>query len=298
MHRSGYVAIVGRPNVGKSTLLNTLVGEKISIVTSRPHTTRHAIVGVLTQPAGQIVFIDTPGLDAGSGRLINKAMNKAAVGALAAADLILVVVEAGTWNPADDAALDTASRGVAPCLLVLNKVDRVKPKERLLPMLAEASQRHDFAAIVPISARSSASLQPLVAEILQRLPEQEALYGPATVTTRDTRFRVAEVLREKLMQALRQEVPYGVGVEVTEIGYDERGRLCAAATVWVDRDSHKGIVVGRGGQQLKQVGQAARMELQQLLDCRVYLESHVKVRKNWSDNADALRDLGYDGQLG
>jgi GTP-binding protein Era len=298
VHRSGYVAIVGRPNVGKSTLLNTLVGEKISIVTSRPHTTRHAIVGVLTKPAGQIVFIDTPGLAAGSGRLLNKAMNKAAVGALAAADLVLLMVEAGTWRSADDAALETAARAGAPCLLVLNKIDRVKPRERLLPLLAEASQRHDFAAIVPVSARSPASLEPLVAEILERLPEQEALYGPSTVTTRDTRFRVAEVLREKLMQALRQEVPYGLGVEVTEIEYDERGRLCAAATVWVDRESHKGIVVGRGGQVLKQVGQAARLELQELLDCRVHLESHVKVRKNWSDNADALRDLGYDGQLG
>jgi GTP-binding protein Era len=297
VHRSGYVAIVGRPNVGKSTLLNTLVGEKISIVTSRPHTTRHAIVGVLSKPEGQIVFIDTPGLDGGSGRLINKAMNKAAVGALAAADIVLLMVEAGTWTAADDAALATACRSGAPCVLVLNKIDRVKPKERLLPVLAEASQRHDFAAIVPVSARSAASLEPLLAELLQRLPEQEALYGTDTVTTRDTRFRVAEVLREKLMQALRQEVPYGVGVEITEIEYDERGRLSAAATVWVERESHKGIVVGRGGQVLKQVGQAARLELQELLGCRVHLESHVKVRKNWSDNADALRDLGYDGQL-
>jgi len=296
MHRSGYVAIVGRPNVGKSTLMNTLIGEKISIVTSRPHTTRHAIVGVLTEPRGQIVFIDTPGLDAGSGRLLNKAMNKAAVGALAAADLVLLVVEAGVWKPADDSALATALQTERPCILVLNKVDTVHPKERLLPLLAECAARHAFAAIVPVTARSRAGLEPLVAEVLDRLPEQEAMFGSGTVTTRDTRFRIAEVLREKLMQALRQEVPYGIGVEICELEHDADGRLCAAATIWVDRESHKAIVVGRGGRLIKQVGQAARLELQTALDCRLHLESHVKVRKNWSDDAEALRDLGYDGQ--
>lgn len=296
-HRSGYVAVLGRPNVGKSTLVNALIGQKISIVTSRPHTTRHAIVGVLTQDDSQIVFIDTPGMDPGSGRLINKAMNKAAVGALASADLALLVIEAGSWRTADQRALDTVLQAGVPCVLVVNKIDRVKPKDRLLPMLAEHAARADFSSIVPVAALRESNLDRLIAATVAELPEQEALYSADTVTTRDVSFRIAEVLREKLMQALHQEVPYGLGVEISQLDEDNRGRLIVDATIWVDRESHKGIVVGKGGQLIKQVGQAAREELQKTLERGVHLQSHVKVKRNWSDNAQALRELGYDGEL-
>ncbi len=296
MHRSGFVAVVGRPNVGKSTLVNALVGHKISIVTSKPHTTRHAILGVLTEADWQIVFIDTPGLDGGSGRLLNRAMNRAATAALDSADLVVLVVEAGIWKERDQHALEQLQRSGLPGVLVVNKIDRVRPREKLLPILAEHSQRHDFAAIVPVSALHDENLLQLRDVLVQLLPEQEPFYDPATITNRDLAFRAAETLREKLMHALRDELPYGIGVEVGSLQEDADGRLVIDATIWVDRESHKGIVIGKGGQQLKAVGSAARNELQNQLDRRVHLQSHVKVKRNWSDNMQALRELGYDGE--
>lgn len=296
-HRSGFVAVVGRPNVGKSTLVNALVGQKISIVTSKPHTTRHAILGILNQPDVQLVFIDTPGLEARSGKLINLMMNRAAVGALEGADLILFVVEAGRWIDGDQQALEFIRNAGAPCMVAANKIDRVKPRDRLLPYLEQLATRYEFTEFVPISATGGANLDRLVAALRQQLPVREALYGADYLTDRDRRFHVAEVLREKLMQNLQQEVPYGVGVEILQIEEDEKGRLCIDATIWVDRDSHKGIVVGRGGQNLKKIGRAARLEMQETFKQPVRLDSHVRVKKNWADNALALRQLGYDGEL-
>jgi GTP-binding protein Era len=295
-HRSGFVAVIGRPNVGKSTLVNALVGHKISIVTSKPHTTRHAILGVLTERDWQIVFIDTPGLDGGTGKLLNQAMNRAAIGALDSADFIILVVEAGAWKEKDLRALEMARRTGIPVILVVNKIDRIKPKDQLLPILAELSGHHDFQAVVPVSALKARNLDGLREHLVGCLPVQEAFYDENTITNRDISFRAAELLREKLMAALHQEVPYGLGVEIIALEEEKDGRLVIDATIWVDRDSHKGIVIGKGGQQLKQVGKAARLELQRLTGQPVHLESRVKVKRNWSDNLKFLRDLGYDGE--
>jgi len=294
---SGLIAVVGRPNVGKSTLVNALVGHKISIVTSKPHTTRHAILGVLTRPDWQMVFIDTPGMDGGTGRLMNRAMNKAATAALGTADLVLLVVEAGVWKEKDRQALEQIKQSGLPAILVVNKIDRVKPRDKLLPVLAAHAERHDFIGIVPVSATKSDNLNSLQELLVSQLPEQEAFYDSSTITNRDLGFRVAETLREKLMKSLHEEVPYGLGVEISSLTEEESGRLIVDATIWVDRDSHKGIVIGKRGQLLKEVGSAAREELQRLLDRRVHLQSHVKVKKNWSDNAQSIRQLGYDGEL-
>jgi len=297
VHKSGFVAVIGRPNVGKSTLVNALVGAKISIVTSKPHTTRHAILGMLTKPDYQIVFIDTPGFDTRVGKLLNKTMNRAAVGASDSADLVLFVVEAGQWNAGDDAALELIRRRGQPCILAVNKIDRVRPRDSLLPFLQATSARYDFIDIVPISALDAENLQTLEAVIVARLPEQEALYSAELQTNRGLRFRAAEILREKLMHHLRQELPYGVGVEILEFEEDPDGRYVIDATIWVERDSHKGIIVGRGGETIKLIGRAARLEMQEIFAHPVHLESRVKVKKNWSDNAQALQQLGYDGEL-
>lgn len=296
-HRSGFLAVVGRPNVGKSTLVNRILGQKISIVTSKPHTTRHAIMGVLTQADAQLVFIDTPGLAARAGRLLNRAMNKAAGSALESADIAVLVVEAGRWVQGDDYVLESIKAAGVPCALVLNKIDRIKPRDKLLPVLQAASGRHDFIAIVPVSATAGDNLDRLVKQLAMLLPEQEPLYSAATVSNRDLGFRVAETLREKLMTALHQEVPYGLGVEISQMEEDPDGRLVVDATIWVDRESHKGIVLGKGGALIKHVGTQARLELQRALHRPVHLESHVKVKQNWSDNAQSLQQLGYDGEL-
>ena len=247
-HRSGFVAVIGKPNVGKSTLINALVGHKISIVTSKPHTTRHAILGVLTKPDAQIVFIDTPGLENKSRRLMNRAMNRAAIGAIEGANLVLFVVEAGKWNSGDEQALELIKQSGLPCMLIINKVDQVKPKERLLPYLQASSERYNFIELVPVSALREDNLQRLMDSLLTYLPEEGPLYPAEMLTDRGLRFQAAEVLREKLMEALYQEVPYGLAVEINELGEDEKGLLRIDAIIWVDRESHKGIVVGQGGQ--------------------------------------------------
>jgi GTPase len=297
VHKSGFVAVVGRPNVGKSTLVNALVGAKISIVTSKPHTTRHAILGMLTRPEYQIVFIDTPGFDNRVGKLLNRTMNRAAIGALDNADIVLFVVEAGQWSPGDDAALELIKRSERPCILAVNKIDRVKPRDSLLPYLQATSNRYPFMDIVPVSATNEDNLVTLEAVLKARLPEQEALYAAELQTNRGMRFRVAEILREKLMHHLHQELPYGVGVEILELAEDDDGRLIIDAVIWVERESHKGIIVGHAGETIKLIGRAARLEMQEIFARPVHLDSRVKLKKNWSDNAQALRQLGYDGEL-
>lgn len=296
MHKSGFVAVVGRPNVGKSTLLNNLIGTKISIVTSKPHTTRHAILGVLTRPGHQLVFIDTPGLEARPKSLMNRNMNRAATGALEASDLVVLVVEAGKWVPGDDQALGLVRSSAKPCVVVVNKIDRVRPKDKLLPYLQALQQRFDFAEIVPVSALQSDNLAALERVLVDRLPEQEPLYPAEMLTNRGVQFRAAEILREKLMHHLRQELPYGLGVEVSQLEEND-GRLSIDAIIWVDRESHKGIVVGKGGELIKKIGTSARHEMQETFGMPVRLDSRVKVKKNWSDNSQALQQMGYDGEL-
>ena len=296
-HRSGFIAVIGKPNVGKSTLINALVGHKISIVTSKPHTTRHAIMGVLTEPDYQMVFIDTPGIEGTFRQLMNKTMNRAAVGATEGANLIMFVIDSVHWNAGDDKALELVRRSGLPCILIVNKVDRVKPREKLLPILNTLISKFDFVEVVPLSALKDNNLDRLKGLLLQQLPEEEPLYPAEMLTDRGIRFQVAEVLREKLMELLRQEVPYGLGVEVNEYGEDERGLLCIDTIIWVDRESHKGIVIGKGGEVLKKVGIAARQDLEERLQRKLHLESHVRVKKNWADNAQMLKQMGYDGEL-
>ena len=296
-HKSGFVAVVGRPNVGKSTMVNALVGHKISIVTSKPHTTRHAILGVLTLDDAQIVFIDTPGLENRPKRLMNRAMNRAALGALEGADIAVLVVEAGKWEDQDEVALDLVRQAELPCVLMVNKIDKVRPKDRLLPYLHEAAGRYEFAEIVPVSALQEDNLDALRSVLLGLLPEEMPLYPAEMLTDRGVRFQAAEVLREKLMEQLRQEIPYGLAVEINELGEDEAGLLRIDAIVWVDRDSHKGIVVGKGGNVLKRVGQAARLDLQERLGRKLFLQTRVKVKRNWFDDASALRQMGYDSEV-
>jgi GTP-binding protein Era len=290
--RSGVVAILGRPNVGKSTLINALVGQKISIVTSKPQTTRNAIVGILNDRDYQAVLVDTPGLLSRASKLINRTMNRAATGSLVGADLSLLLVEAGHWQAADDHVLERIQDSRVPCILAINKVDQVKPKAGLLPYIEESSGRGDFVEIVPISALKGSNIERLKEQILQRLPEGERIYPAGDTTDRSMEFRVAEILREKLMQSLKDEVPYGLCVEIEEL-VERDGLALVDAVIWVDRESHKGIVVGRGGLRLKSIGRAARLELQELFSRKFHIETRVKVKRNWSNDAALLRQLGY-----
>jgi len=291
--RSGSAALVGRPNVGKSTLLNALIGEKLSIVTPRPQTTRHRILGVLTLRNAQIAFVDTPGLHLKAGRALNKAMNRTASTALADADLVVLVVEALRWTHEDQLALDRIVRARQPALAAVNKIDRVRPRARLLPYLAELAKRHPFLAVVPVSALRPENIEDLRDTIAAQLPRSPPLYPEGELTDRSPGFRIAETIREKLTLELNQEVPYGIAVEVERMT-EEEGVLSVDAAIWVDRAGQKPIVIGARGERLKRVGRAARLALNGMLGRRVHLNLWVKVRANWADNARALRELGVE----
>ena len=296
--RSGYVAIIGRPNVGKSTLLNALVGEKVSIVSAKPHTTRHRILGVLNRPSEQAVFVDTPGLQSASKgnrksalhRLLARTINQA----VEDADVILMVIEAGRVTNEDRRLAELLKDRADKAVLVLNKIDTVGPRSALLPILESASEELPLSAFVPVSARRCTNLEGLVDEIAGRLPESPALFPQDMLTDRDTQFRIAEIIREKLLSAVHQEVPYGLTVEVEYLGRSEEDQCLIHAVIWVERASHKSIVIGKGGRVLKSVGQAARRELVELLNDRVHLELWVKVREHWSDSERELKKLGFD----
>lgn len=291
--RSGFAALVGRPNVGKSTLLNALVGEKLSIVTPRPQTTRHRILGVVTLPQAQIAFVDTPGLHVKAARALNKAMNRTATAALEDADLVVLVVEALRWTSEDELALERIVRAARPAIAAVNKIDRVHPRERLLPYLAELGARHTFLAIVPVSALRSGNIVDLRDTIAANLPRGPALFPQGELTDRGESFRIAETIREKLTLELNQEVPYGIAVEVERLT-EEQGVLIVDAAIWVDREGQKPIVIGARGERLKRVGRAARLALNEMLGRRLHLNLWVRVRENWADNARALRELGVE----
>jgi GTP-binding protein Era len=289
----GFAALVGRPNVGKSTLLNALVGQKLSIVTPRPQTTRHRILGLVQLPKAQIAFVDTPGLHSQAKRALNKAMNRTAAAALDEADLVVLVVEALVWNSEDELVLKRIARASRPVLVAVNKVDRVKPRERLLPYLAELDTRHGFLGLVPVSALKERNLDDLRNSIAEHLPLSPPLFPDGELTDRGIEFRIAEMIREKLTLELNQEVPYGVAVEVEKLA-EEDGQLTVDAAIWVDRDGQKPIVIGAKGARLKRVGTSARLALNGMLGRRLHLNLWVKVRENWADNARALRELGLE----
>ena len=291
--RCGFVAVIGRPNVGKSTLINAIMGKKISIVTHKPQTTRHRILAVHTEDDTQIVFVDTPGIHRKAVKAMNRLMNRTAANALADADLVLFIAEATHWTEEDDDVVYRFRSTETPVIAVLNKVDRVHPKERLLEAIAALSKRHEFAEIIPVSALKKDNLDALMAVIPNFLPESPPLFPQEMQTDRSAEFQAAEVIREKLTLMLHQEVPYGLTVQIERYESDD-DRLTINAVIWVDRDSQKGIVVGKGGKVLKTVGQSARLELREQLGCRVHLELWVKVKDNWSDSEQDLMRLGYE----
>lgn len=291
--RAGFAALVGRPNVGKSTLLNALVGHRLSIVTPRPQTTRHRILGIYTDEQAQIAFVDTPGLHKEAGRALNKAMNRTAAAALEDADLVVFVVEAPRWYEEDELVLERIVRSSRPALVAVNKIDLVHPRAKLLPYLAQLGTRYDFRAIVPVSALKKDAIEALRGAIAAQLPLSPLLFPQGELTDRDVKFRISEMIREKLTLELNQEVPYGIAVEVERLA-EEDGQLAVDACIWVDREGQKPIVIGAKGERLKRVGRSARLTLNEILGQRLHLTLWVKVRENWADNARALKELGLE----
>lgn len=294
-YRSGFVAIVGRPNAGKSTLLNRLVGQKVAIVTSKPQTTRNRIQGIVTRPEGQIVFIDTPGLHSPDSALGRQMMHEVAA-ALEGIDVLLLMVDASRTQPhADDFLLDRAKRFRGKTILALNKVDGL-PKEKLLPLIEAYNKAFEFAAIVPISALKGNGCEDLVNEVLRLVPEGEPYFPEDQVTDQPERFLAAEIVREKAIQAMYHELPYALAVKVEK--YEDLPKLLRIeATMNVERDSQKKILIGRKGEMLKKIGTQARKELEEMLDKKVYLGLFVKVVANWRENPHSVRELDWHAQL-
>ncbi|WP_129647198.1 GTPase Era [Peristeroidobacter agariperforans] len=292
-YRCGFAAIVGRPNVGKSTLLNALLHRKVSIVSPKPQTTRHRILGILTRPEEQIIFVDTPGIHSSARRAMNRHMNRAALSSLADADINLFVVESLSWSEEDQRVLEALKQQKRPIILVLSKVDKVTPRERLLPFIQELNRRAEFVEVVPLSALKNSNLEQLPSIIAKHLPLSPPHFPPDQVTDRSPEFQAAEIVREKLTLRLRQELPYGLTVALEQFK-EEDGRLLVNAVIWVERTGQKAIVIGQGGAQLKEVGRSARIEMSNLFGRPVHLELWVKVKENWSDNEMALKQLGYE----
>jgi len=290
--RSGTVAIVGRPNVGKSTLLNALVGQKLSITSSKPQTTRHRISGILTRPGVQYVFVDTPGFQTRHRGPLNRLLNRAVRQALAEVDVVLLVVEAGRVEEEDRAVVALLPEKT-PVFLVANKSDRQPRREQMLPFLERAAREFAFAEVIPVSATKARNLAELLRTLARYLPEQPALFDEDAVTDRNERFLAAELVREKLFRLLGEELPYGCAVTIERFEGDGRLRHIHAAIV-VDKENYKAIVIGKGGEKLKAIATAARRDMERLFDGKVFLEVWVKVRRGWSDDAMALRRLGYE----
>lgn len=295
-NRCGFAALVGRPNVGKSTLLNALLGRKLSIVSPKPQTTRNRIHGVLTRPGLQIVFVDLPGLHINQSRAINRYMNRTALASLADSDVNLFVIEALRFTEEDERALERLKEAGRPIILLVNKVDRAKPRERLLPFITDISAKADFADVLLLSALKRDGIERLPELISKYLPESPLLYPPDQLTDASERFMAAEIVREKLTLRLQDELPYGLIVEIENMGplEDEPGKLLVQAVIWVERTGQKAIVIGKGGERLKEIGRAARLDLKGHFGQPVHLELWVKVKEDWSDSEAALRKFGYD----
>jgi GTPase len=291
-HRCGTVAMIGRPNTGKSSLLNRLVGEKLSIVSARPQTTRHLVTGILTRPACQYIFVDAPGNPPRLKNVLQKALNRRVAEAASQSDVVLFVLEALHFGPEDRAALDRIPAG-QKVVAVINKIDMVKRKAELIPFLERLSSTRDFASLVPVSARTGRNIPELLRVVAEALPEGPATYPEDQLTDRDERFFASELLREKLFETLGEELPYRCEVMIDS--FKEEGRLRRIeATILVERDSQKGIVLGAGGERLKQMATAARKDMERLFEGKVYLGVWVKVRRAWTDDARVLRQLGYE----
>lgn len=288
----GLIAIVGRPNVGKSTLMNNILEQKISITSKKPQTTRHRILGIDTKDNEQVVYVDTPGLHKEEKRAINKLMNRAASSALGDVELVLFVVEALKWYEDDDMVLSKIKKSKKPCVLLINKVDTIKNKEELMPFLQHVSQLHDFEQVIPISAEKGTNVEPIKKVVSENLPENPFFFPEDHVTDRSSRFMCAEIVREKLMRFMGEELPYSATVEIEKFQWDEKiWRI--NALILVEREGQKKMVIGSKGEKLKVIGRDARQDMERMLDAKVYLELWVKVKSGWADDERALRSLGY-----
>lgn len=290
--RCGYVAIVGRPNVGKSTLLNHILGQKISITSRKPQTTRHQVLGIRTQDNSQIIFVDTPGLHINAGKAINRYMNRAASSAIRDVDLVVFVVDRTAWTEEDAFVLQHIQQAGLPTMLVLNKIDLLADKAELLPHLKMMSDKAEFAAILPVSALRQHNIDALEEQILKLLPESEYFFPEDQITDRSQRFLAAEIVREKIMRQLGDELPYAITVEIEEFVQDGE-ILHIAAVIFVERKGQKKILIGDRGSRLRSVGADARRDMEALFDSKVMLRLWVKVKSGWSDDERALRSLGY-----
>lgn len=290
--RTGYLAIVGQPNVGKSTLLNQLIGQKISITSKKPQTTRHRVTGILTKPECQYIFVDTPGFQTRHAGALNRVMNRSVTQALAEVDAIICVVEAGRCSQADRAIFKLLPRE-RPVLLAINKIDRLADKSKLLPFMAQMAQEYPFAEIVPLSAMQGSGTDQLIQAAAKYLPVAAPVFGEEEVTDRSERFLAAELLREKLFRNLGEELPYGIAVEIERFEQEGNLRRIFAAII-VDKAAHKSIVIGKGGEKLKTMSSDARRDMEQLFGGKVYLETWVKVKSGWADDERALKSLGYE----
>ncbi|MGB3461453.1 GTPase Era [Rhodanobacter lindaniclasticus] len=291
--RCGTVALAGRPNVGKSTLLNALIGFRLSIISPRPQTTRHRILGIHTSDAGQILYVDTPGLHRGAKRAMNRSLNRAARSAISDVDLVVQVIEAGRFTDEDEALYTALVEQSAPRLLVINKVDLNKDKTVMLPFVAELTQHHHYDEIHYVSALKGQGLQALEQAIIKRLPVRAPLYGDDEVTDRSERFLAAEMVREQLMLRLDQELPYATTVEIEQFEDRPDGVAEVHAVIWVERAGQKAIVIGQGGAQLKAIGSAARRHMERMFERKVFLRLWVKVREGWADDENMLKKFGY-----
>lgn len=295
--RCGYVALVGRPNVGKSTLLNRILGQKISITCKKPQTTRHQIIGIRTEDAVQSIYVDTPGMHLAEGnrdKAINRYMNDAASQALRDVNVVIFLIDRTKWTEEDDLVLARLEHVKAPVILAINKVDWLEDKGSLLPFIEAVSKKRVFDLIIPISARQGAQVEELVREAEQRLPEGEHFYPEDQVTDRSSRFLAAELVREKIMRQLGEELPYSATVEIEK--FKQEGHvLHIHALILVERDGQKKIIIGEKGEQIKQIGRDARLDMEKVFETKVMLNLWVKVKSNWSDDDRALKSLGYTG---
>ncbi|MDC8758435.1 GTPase Era [Janthinobacterium fluminis] len=290
--RCGYIAIVGRPNVGKSTLMNTLIGAKVSITSRKAQTTRHRITGIQTVEDAQFIYVDTPGFQTRHSNALNKTLNKTVTNTLISSDVILYVIEAGTFGPADQQVMDLLPKEV-PCILVINKSDRVKDKAVLLPFAQKIAAMRDFSAIVPVSAKLHFQLDGLQNEIKRFMPENAPIFGPDDITDRSEKFLASEIVREKLFRFVGDELPYTSTVLIEK--FEQEGDLRRVfAAILVERDTHKSMIIGNKGARLKEVSTQARLDMEKLFGGPVYLEIWVKVKSGWADNEAGLRAYGYE----
>ncbi|MCZ4063854.1 GTPase Era [Oxalobacter aliiformigenes] len=290
--RCGYIAIVGRPNVGKSTLMNELIGAKVSITSRKAQTTRHRIMGIQTDDDAQFVYVDTPGFQTRYNNALNKNLNRTVRDTLSTADVIVFVVDAGVYGPADQQVLDLIPESV-PAILVINKTDKVKEKAELIPFAEKIAALRDFAAIVPVSARQRFQLNRLEEEIRHLLPENPPFFSPDDVTDRSERFMAAEIIREKIFRYTGDELPYTSTVVIEQ--FERKEKICRVfAAVLVERDAHKAMIIGHKGEKLKEISTEARLDMEKMFGVPVYLEIWVKVKSGWADNEAGLRAYGYE----